>query len=197
MVHEKDGFFTFLRAQFSSQISSLTDFLTSIICVNVFGIYYGNATLAGNIVGGILNCFINYQWTFKAKGTKVPYVLIKFFMVWLVSIFLNREGTILFTEFVMKHIQIVEPRWIAENVFLVPKIVVSLIVGFVWNYNMQRIFVYRDRNFKKHFKKISRPFGGACHKEDDTLNKMIDADCDDDDTDTCQEADAEASTKSK
>ena len=154
-INEKEGFFMFLRAQFSSQISSLTDFLVSIICVNVFGIFYGNATLLGNITGGILNCFINYRWTFKATEVKIIYVLIKFVMVWLVSIFLNREGTVLFTEFAMKYIPVNSlPTVIIENVFLVPKIIVSIIVGFVWNYNMQRIFVYRDRNFRKYLVRI-------------------------------------------
>ena len=154
-IHEKEGFFMFLRAGFSSQISSLTDFLISIICVNIFGIFYGYATLIGNITGGFLNCFINYRWTFKAKGISVTYVLIKFVIVWLVSIFLNTQGTILFTEFVMKYIPIASmPNIIVENVFLIPKIVVSIVVGFVWNYNMQRVFVYKDKNFRKYLKII-------------------------------------------
>jgi len=143
----------FLRAQFSSQISSLTDFVISIMCANVFGIYYGNATLIGNISGGMLNCFINYQWTFKAKGINVTHILIKFVLVWLVSIFLNRQGTILFTKLVLEHIPMSSmPSIVVENVFLIPKIVVSIIVGLVWNYNMQRLFVYKDRNLKKYLR---------------------------------------------
>jgi putative flippase GtrA len=154
VINEKDGFFTFLRAQFSSQVSSWVDFLASIICVNFFGIFYGNATLIGNITGGLLNCFINYKWTFKAKDIKMAYVLIKFIMVWVVSLFLNREGTILFTEYVMKRIPVdMLPDLIVENVFLVPKIVVSIIIGLVWNYNMQRIFVYKDMNVRKYLQK--------------------------------------------
>ena len=153
MINEKNGLFTFIRAQFSSQISSLTDFVVSIICVNIFGIFYGNATLIGNISGGILNCFINYQWTFKAKGIKVTYVLIKFVLVWLVSIFLNQQGTILFTMLVIEYVPMHNmPSIIVENVFLIPKIVVSIIVGLVWNYNMQRVFVYKDKNFRKYLR---------------------------------------------
>lgn len=155
VINKKNGFFTFLRAQFSSQISSWTDFLVSIICVNLFGIFYGNATLIGNVTGGLLNCYINYKWTFKSKGINVTHVLIKFVLVWLVSVYLNREGTIFFTEFVMKKISVNKfPDFIVENVFLVPKIVVSIIVGLVWNYNMQRIFVYKEINFKKYLGKV-------------------------------------------
>ncbi|NDV69061.1 GtrA family protein [Dysgonomonas sp. 25] len=154
-INSKNGFFTFLRAQFSSQVSSQVDFLTSILCVNVFGIYYGLSTLLGNVAGGLLNCFINYKWTFKAKGLYVPHVLIKFILVWFGSIFLNTQGTILFTEFVMKWIPLESmPNLFIENVFLIPKIVVSIIVGLVWNYNMQRIFVYKDINFRKYLAKV-------------------------------------------
>ncbi len=155
IVNSKNGFFTFLRAQLSSQISSQVDFLVTILCVNLFGIFYGNATLMGNISGGILNCFINYKWTFKAKGINVSQVLVKFVLVWLGSIFLNRQGTILFTELVMQNISTSNlPGIVVENIFLVPKIVVSIIVGVVWNYNMQRLFVYKDRDFKKYFFRI-------------------------------------------
>lgn len=154
-VNEKGGFFTFLRAQFSSQISSQFDFLVSIICANVFGIFYGNATMIGNIAGGILNCTINYKWTFKAQGIKVKYVLIKFLLVWLGSIILNRQGTIIFTEVAMKWVPVESlPDIVIKNIFLIPKIVVSIIVGLVWNYNMQRIFVYKDRNFRKYLTKL-------------------------------------------
>lgn len=171
-VNEKGGFFTFLRAQFSSQISSQFDFLVSIICVNVFGIFYGNATMIGNISGGILNCIINYKWTFKAQGIKVRYVLIKFIMVWMGSIILNRQGTILFTEFAMEWIPMENmPQVIVENVFLVPKIVVSIIVGLVWNYNMQRIFVYRDRNFRKYLIKLGFKLSDTEKKTNEESNK--------------------------
>ena len=75
-------------------------------------------------------------------------------MVWLVNLFLNREGTVLVTELVTKWLPMESlPNIIANNVFLIPKIIVSLIVGFGWNYNMQRLFVYKNRDFKKYFVK--------------------------------------------
>jgi putative flippase GtrA len=154
-INKKEGFCTFLRAQFSSSISSLTDFLISIVCVNLFGIFYGTATLIGNITGGLLNCFINYRWTFKAQGINIPSVLVKFVIVWLVSINLNTFGTVLFTEFMKEYIPVtIWPVLIVKNIFLMPKIIVSIFVGLVWNYNMHRLFVYRDRDYRKYLKKI-------------------------------------------
>ncbi|HMM04024.1 MAG: GtrA family protein [Dysgonomonas sp.] len=153
-VSEKGGIFMFVRAQFSSQISSLTDFTVTILLTNIFGVFYGNATLFGNISGGVVNCIINYKWTFKAQDSKIKHVAIKYVMVWLVNLFLNREGTVLVTELVTRWLPMESlPEIIANNVFLIPKIIVSLIVGFGWNYNMQRLFVYKNRDFKKYFVK--------------------------------------------
>ncbi|MDR1881791.1 MAG: GtrA family protein [Prevotella sp.] len=153
-ITEKGGVFMFLRAQFSSQLSSLTDFTLTILLTNTFGVFYGNATLFGNVSGGIVNCIINYKWTFKAQDSKMKHVAVKYLTVWLVNLFLNREGTVLATELVMKWIPVDSfPTVIVNNIFLAPKIIVSLVVGFGWNYNMQRLFVYRNRDFKKYIRK--------------------------------------------
>jgi len=155
-ISEKGGIFMFLRAQFSSQISSITDFSVTIILAKVFSLYYVYATFLGSVCGGIVNCIINYQWTFKAQGSKKRYVAIKYLTVWTGSIFFNTSGTYLVTELLGKF------TWLRDllghlfdDVFIVSKIFVSLIVGFVWNYNMQRLFVYRDRDFRKYFRRKS------------------------------------------
>ncbi|MFV0536475.1 MAG: GtrA family protein [Dysgonomonas sp.] len=154
-VNEKGGIFTFLRAQFSSQISSLTDYIVTFVLVNAAGVIFGRATLFGNISGGIVNCIINYKWTFKAQGSKVKHVAIKYLMVWLVNLFLNWQGTILVTELVLSWIPVESlPDFVVNNVFMIPKAIVSLIVGFGWNYNMQRLFVYKDRDYKKYLIKM-------------------------------------------
>lgn len=154
-INEKGGVFTFLRAQFSSQISSLTDYIVSFTLVNALSLSYGYATLFGNISGGIVNCIINYKWTFKAKGSKIKHVAIKYLMVWLVNLFLNWQGTILATEFVLSWIPTENmPEFVVNNIFMIPKAIVSLLVGFGWNYNMQRIFVYKDRDYKKYLIKM-------------------------------------------
>ena len=43
-ICKKDGFFTFMRAQFTSQISSATDFLVTIVLAKAFDVYYVVAT---------------------------------------------------------------------------------------------------------------------------------------------------------
>ncbi|GHV71678.1 CDP-alcohol phosphatidyltransferase [Bacteroidia bacterium] len=150
----KGGIFMFLRAQLSSQLASLSDFLITIVLAKVFGIYYVYATFSGSVCGGITNCIVNYRWTFKAMGIKKRYVAVKYLMVWVGSIFLNTSGTYMMTELLRKITWLTELfGHMFDDIFIVSKIIVSLIVGFAWNYNMQRIFVYRDYNYRKFFSK--------------------------------------------
>jgi putative flippase GtrA len=156
-INRKDGFFMFLRAQFSSQMASILDFLITVFVVRCFGIYYVTASFIGSVCGGIFNCLINYKWTFHAKDCKIKYVVIKYFSVWIGSILLNTYGTYAMTESLRRI------PWVHDTLsyyfadfFLVPKIIVSLLVGFFWNYELQRVFVYREVNMKSLFKKNTK-----------------------------------------
>lgn len=160
-ISEKGGFFMFIRAQFSSQIASLTDFAVTIILASFCNVYYVLATLIGAVCGGVINCSINYKWTFKAKGCRKQHVIIKYVIVWVCSIGLNTSGTYFLTELMKRS------TWIEsflgsfyDDIYIISKIVVSLIVGFVWNYNMQRLFVYRNVDIKGRLGKLSK-----CRKE--------------------------------
>ena len=152
-ISVKRGFFTFLRAQLSSQLSSFTDFTVTIVLAKVIHVFYVYATFTGSVCGGIVNCIVNYRWTFKSLSVKKRYVAIKYISVWIGSIYLNTSGIYLMTE-LLRRTQLNE--WLGhlfDNVFIVSKIVVSLLVGYIWNYNMQRVFVYKNHDFKKYFKK--------------------------------------------
>ncbi|WP_373731002.1 GtrA family protein [Bacteroides heparinolyticus] len=149
-VSQKGGFFMFLRAQLSAQIATVCDFLLTIFLVRFFPIHYLYATLAGAIFGGVINCVVNYKWTFKSKGRKV-HIAFKFILVWLCSIGLNTWGTYMLTELLRKI------PWVDQTLsryftdfFLVPKVLVALAVALLWNYNMHRLFVYRDIRRKKN-----------------------------------------------
>ena len=155
-VSDKGGFFTFLRAQLSSQLSSITDFLVTIILANVFNIFYAYATFIGSVCGGLTNSVVNYRWTFKAMGIKKRYIAIRYLIVWGGSIFLNTTGTVLMTELIKKIPWVMRfSDLFFDNIFILPKIVVSLLVGFVWNYNMHRLFVYKNLHLKRLFDRIT------------------------------------------
>ncbi len=141
------GFYTFLRAQFTSQISSATDFLSTFIFAIVLNVYYPIATFLGSVLGGIVNLTLNYKWSFKATGVNKKNVILKFLIVWGVSILLNTFGTFALTEWV-KRFHSVEQffGYFVDDVFIFVKAFVSLIVGFGWNYTMNKYFVYRNVN---------------------------------------------------
>ena len=152
-ISAKGGIFTFLRAQLSSQLASITDFIVTIILANVFNLYYVLATFIGSICGGITNCVVNYQWTFKAMDVKKRYVAIRYLVVWGGSILLNTSGIYLMTELLKKIPLLMKvPDFFYDNIFIISKIIVSLLVGFVWNYNMHRFFVFRNLNLKRFFR---------------------------------------------
>ena len=151
-VSSKGGIFTFLRAQLSSQLASFTDFLVTIVLANVFDLFYVYATFIGSVCGGITNCIVNYRWTFKVMDVKKRYVAIRYLAVWGGSILLNTSGIYFMTELFKKIPLLMKvPDFFYDNIFIISKIIVSLFVGFVWNYNMHRFFVYRDLNLKRFF----------------------------------------------
>jgi putative flippase GtrA len=158
-ISDKGGIFTFLRAQLSSQLASITDFIVTIALVNIFQLFYVYATFIGSVCGGITNCVVNYRWTFKTMNVKKRYIAIRYLIVWGGSILLNTSGTYLMTELLKKIPWLMEiSDLFFDNIFIVPKIVVSLLVGFVWNYNMHRLFVYRNLNLKRFLLKVKQIF---------------------------------------
>ena len=159
-VSDKGGIFTFLRAQLSSLSASFTDYVVTIVLANVFNLFYVYATIIGLICGGITNCVVNYRWTFKAMNVKKRYVAIRYLMVWGASAFLNTSGIFLMTELLKKIPLLMKvPDFFYENIFIISKLVVSLLVGYVWNYNMQRLFVYKNLNLKRLFDRIMNKMG--------------------------------------
>ena len=139
MISQKGGFFMFLRAQLSAQMATIADFLVTILLVRLFEVYYVYATLAGAVYGGIVNCVINYKWTFKSTGKKTN-VAVKFILVWVCSIWLNTWGTYALSQYF-------------GDFFIIPKMAVAVIVALFWNYNMHRFFVYRNINIGSLFRK--------------------------------------------
>ncbi|NDV60274.1 GtrA family protein [Bacteroides sp. 519] len=153
-ISKKGGIFMFIRAQFSSQLASISDFVITILLAKLFNFYYVYATLLGSVCGGIINCIINYKWTFKTTDLKIQHVMVKYFIVWIGSIALNTWGTYLMTEALMRIPWLVDfLKHYVDDLFIVSKIVVSLLVGYFWNYNLHRHFVYRNRKIKQFFSK--------------------------------------------
>lgn len=136
MGNIKKAIYTFCKAQCSAWVASAIDFGVTIILAKVCGMWYAYATFLGAVSGGVANCQINYRWVFHAKGLKKKYLAMRYVLVWAVSIVLNTYGTYKLTE--------------ATRVdFIIVKIAVAAVVAVLWNYQMQRTFVFHANNKNK------------------------------------------------
>ncbi|EJW97105.1 membrane protein containing GtrA-like protein domain protein [gut metagenome] len=140
----------FLKAQLSAQLASLADFVVTILLVKLLAVYYLYATFLGSVIGGIVNCVINYKWVFHADDCKKKYVAFKYVFVWGGSILLNTWGTFALTEWLSGQLFIQNLLGIyVQNLFIISKVLVALLVAVFWNYQLQRRFVYRNYDFRQ------------------------------------------------
>ena len=130
----------FCKAQLSAQVATVVDCAVTLFLAEVCGLWYVYATFLGALSGGIVNCALNYRWVFDAVGLKKKNVVYKYFMVWAGSILLNTAGTYLLAE-------------ASGQYFIYAKLAVSISVALLWNYQLQRLFVYRDTHLKDKFMK--------------------------------------------
>lgn len=146
----KKGILTFTKAMLSSQMASLVDITVTFLLANVCGLYYLYSTFSGSVCGALFNCYVNYKWTFRSTGCSKLNVLFKYIIVWVGSIALNTLGTYLLTEWIIKFNWTERLASFAfDNIFMIPKIIVAVIVALCWNYTLQKHFVYRNCFFDR------------------------------------------------
>ncbi|RYY35047.1 MAG: GtrA family protein [Sphingobacteriaceae bacterium] len=120
---------TFVKAQASSLISTIIDFTTTFVCNHFFYLWYVYSNFIGTVAGGVTNFALGRFWVFDARSKNAPKQAVKYILVWLGSLGLNNGGVYLFVDFL--HFD----KYIS-------KIIVSLVVGFGYNYVMQKKFVF-------------------------------------------------------
>jgi putative flippase GtrA len=121
---------TFLKAQAASLVASGADFLITVLLVEIAGINPLPALIEGTVCGGIINFIINRYWVFNAGRKKTQVQVIRYSLVWTGSLLLNASGFYLLTHFTNFH-------------YILSKILVSLLVGFLYNYFLQKRFVFK------------------------------------------------------
>lgn len=140
----KNAVITFGKAQISAWIASFIDFAVTIILAQYAELWYSYSTFIGAFMGGITNCIINYKWVFHPDSINKRYMVARYMMVWTGSILLNTFGTLTVTE--------------ATGVsFIIVKAAVAIAVAVMWNYQMQRLFVFNE--------KLSQPFKRIINKK--------------------------------
>lgn len=146
-VNDPGLIITFLRSSVSSQVASWIDLGISFVLFAWCHLFPWLATAIGAICGGIVNCAINYRFTFHAADVPVKAVVVKYALVWTGSLLLNMWGTQLLYE-LLSHLTFLEEYGFTRNGFYAAaRLSVSLIVSIFWNFLMQKNFVYRPTRF--------------------------------------------------
>lgn len=168
-------FFTFLRSIVSSQAASWADLATRMLMFAfVFAaldpFYRSNLSVAcGAAVGGIVNCTINYRFTFHAAGQSVKAVIVKYILVWTGSLLLNMYGTT-FTCEALAHWQfLLDMGFTPDGIFAASTLTVSLLVSWFWNFALQRYFVYRPSKFDPYAIAFVNFLGFRKHKTQNNI----------------------------
>lgn len=148
------GIFTFLRSSVSSQIASWTDmgvaFLLFAWVLRPLGadpLRQFVATAVGLVVGGVVNCCINYKFTFRAENCPVKAVAVKYLLIWSGSFILNLCGTTVLTHVLQSVTFLYDLGVKADGIFAFSRLSVSLIVSLAWNFILQKNFVYVPTKF--------------------------------------------------
>lgn len=131
----------FLKAQFSAIVATACDFLLTAFLYQVLGMPLVVSTFLGALTGGVVNCVINYRWTFKSQETSKRRIALRYSLVWAGSILLNTLGNVLV-------ISIIEGFGSGERASLqlvmIVKTIIAIFVAVFWNYTMQKRFVFKN-----------------------------------------------------
>ena len=153
------GILVFIKASVSSQIASWVDMGLSFVLYSVVGLVAYDGFFAkaiGAATGGVINCCINYKWTFRPEGCSKRTVAVKYAMVWIGSLLLNSFGTAFVTGFVSEIPVLTEWGISKDTVFFVAQLAVSLVVSICWNFMLQRYFVFNNVDIKGRVEKVTK-----------------------------------------
>jgi putative flippase GtrA len=125
---------TFLKAQGTSFISTMVDYVVFGLLHEIFGVWYLAANVIGVASGGLTNFLLGRYWAFSSKEEDIERQALKFFIVWMGNLILNTSLLFGLNEMLGN-----KNAWIS-------KIVVSIIIGIGYNYVLQKFFVFKKDN---------------------------------------------------
>jgi len=120
---------TFVKAQVASLSASIIDFLTTLVCTQVFHIWYVVGSVIGTTAGGVVNFMMGRNWVFGSKEKNINIQILKYVLVWSGNLLLTTGGVFLVTHYL--HVN-----------YILSKIIVSGTVGTGYNFLMQKKFVF-------------------------------------------------------
>ena len=126
---------TFLKANIASLLASACDYLITITAVEFFSVNVVVAGILGTICGGIIHFIMGRHWVFRAGKVKVTGQAKKYVLTWIGNLLLNGTGMYVFTKLGVNYI--------------VTKVATSLLIGWTYNYPLQRWYVFKTDKYGK------------------------------------------------
>lgn len=142
--------FTFIRSAGAAQFASWIDLGTGFVLFAFAHFAPWISTAIGAFAGGVINCIINYRFTFHNNSCPWKAVMVKYAIIWIGSLLLNSLGT----EFL--YYGLMHWEWLKtlgfkpDGYFAAARLAVSGIVSLGWNFILQKNFVYQKRQFDKY-----------------------------------------------
>lgn len=155
ILHSNNFFYTLVRSTMSAQFCGWIDTILSFCLFAFCGLTAWLSTAIAAFIGGILNCLINYRFTFQTKGVALKVAITKFGFAWIGSLLLNSFGTqeayYLFKDW----------HWLShtlgmsqDTIFLASRLFVALVVSIFWNFLLQKYVVFRPTPIDKYIQAI-------------------------------------------
>jgi len=123
---------TFPRSVVTSIFTTSLDFALLTTLVELAHVNYVLATFLGTVLGASSNFLINRSWAFRAKHGHAGHQALRYLLVQLGSAALHTSGVWLLTSF-------------GGIRYLISKVVIAIAAYLVWNYPMNRHFVFPAR----------------------------------------------------
>ena len=139
--------FTFLRSIVSSQCAGWIDMFIGFALFAWASFTPAFATAIGAVCGGIVNCIINYKFTFRADGVDWRAVVVKYLLIWAGSAMLNSFGTEALYNLISGWQWLETIGFRPDGYYATARLTVALLISWFWNFPMQRYFVYRTVSF--------------------------------------------------
>ena len=142
--------FTFIRSAGVAQAASWIDLGTAFVLFAFAHLAPWASTAIGAFVGGVINCVLNYRFTFHAQCCPWKAVILKYFLVWIGSLLLNSFGTELLYYGLMHWSWLESVGFKPDGYFATARLAVSGVVSLGWNFLLQKNFVYQNSKFDKY-----------------------------------------------
>ena len=139
--------FTFIRSAGAAQFASWIDLGTAFVLFAFAHFAPWASTAIGAFVGGVINCVLNYRFTFHANSCPWKAVIVKYALVWVGSLLLNSFGTELLYYGLMHWTWLETIGFKPDGYFAAARLAVSGVVSLAWNFVLQSNFVYHPSRF--------------------------------------------------